>query len=160
MTRDRTADLWLAGIEYPPLADLLAGVIARSPLARGKISKWTRSRKEFTRQAGYAVLCRLLSDEPDGLDEQTCRSNLETIERRIHDSPKQARNAMNMAVIAIGIYKPTLRKNAVAAAKRIGKVDVDHGQRSCKTPDAVAYIQKAAARQASTRKRPTRRARR
>ncbi len=38
----------------------------------------------------------------------------------------------------------TLKK--LEAATRIGKVDVDHGQTSCKTPDAVPYIEKAAKR--------------
>jgi len=30
----------------------------------------------------------------------------------------------------------------LAAAKRIGKVEVDHGETGCKTPDAAAYIRK------------------
>jgi len=34
----------------------------------------------------------------------------------------------------------------LAAAKRIGKVEVDHGETSCKTPDASTYIRKAVAR--------------
>jgi len=33
-----------------------------------------------------------------------------------------------------------------AAARRIGKVEVDHGDTSCKTPDAEPYILKASAR--------------
>ena len=37
---------------------------------------------------------------------------------------------------------------AIKAAKRIGKVTVDHGDTDCKTPDAVAYIQKVKARKA------------
>ena len=32
-------------------------------------------------------------------------------------------------------------------AQRIGKVDVEHGDTSCKTPDAAEYIRKAAQRQ-------------
>jgi hypothetical protein len=49
---------------------------------------------------------------------------------------------MNMALIAIGVRSAGLRKLALAAAKRIGKVEVDHGDTSCKTPDAAAYIAK------------------
>ena len=63
---------------------------------------------------------------------------------------------MNLALIAIGIYKPTLRKQAIAAARRIGKVEVDHGETSCKTPDAESYIVKAAARNARPRAKKTR----
>ena len=53
---------------------------------------------------------------------------------------------MNGALISIGVFKPGLRKKAIAAANRIGKVDVDHGETSCKTPDAIPYIEKAAKR--------------
>jgi hypothetical protein len=50
---------------------------------------------------------------------------------------------MNMAVIQIGCRNAALRKAATAAARRIGKVVVDHGDTACKTPDAAAYIDKA-----------------
>jgi hypothetical protein len=42
--------------------------------------------------------------------------------------------------------KASLEKPAIAAAKQIGKVEVDHGETSCQIPDAIAYIQKARAR--------------
>ena len=50
------------------------------------------------------------------------------------------------AVIAIGLRNANLEKRAIAAARRIGKVEVDHGDTSCKTPDAEPYILKASAR--------------
>jgi hypothetical protein len=37
-------------------------------------------------------------------------------------------------------------KKTPAASGRIGKVHVDHGETSCKTPEAVAYIEKMWAR--------------
>jgi hypothetical protein len=48
-----------------------------------------------------------------------------------------------MAVITIGCRNAALRKAATAAAKRIGKVDIDHGDTACKTPDAAGYIDKS-----------------
>jgi len=45
-----------------------------------------------------------------------------------------------MAVICIGCRSAGLRKAALATAKRIGKVEVDHGDTACKTPDAAQYI--------------------
>ena len=47
-----------------------------------------------------------------------------------------------MAVIMIGCRNGALRKAATAAAKRIGKVEIDHGDTDCKTPDAAQYIEK------------------
>ena len=35
---------------------------------------------------------------------------------------------------------PEKEKKAIASAKRIGKVDVEHGETNCQTPDAIAYI--------------------
>jgi hypothetical protein len=52
---------------------------------------------------------------------------------------------MNNALINIGVRSSALQKKAIAAAKRIGKVEVDHGETGCKTPDAVAYIKKTVA---------------
>jgi len=53
---------------------------------------------------------------------------------------------MNGAVISIGVCKPALHEKAIAAATRIGKVMVDHGETGCTTPDAAAYIDKAVTR--------------
>jgi len=147
-----SADLWVEAISYYLLADLFAPVIARSPLANRKLSNWTRSRQEYVRQCGYVVLCCLLKDDAKQVADDTCLKSLDTIERQIHGSPNRARHAMNMAVAAIGIYKPALRDEAIAAARRIGRVDVDHGETGCRTPDAEAYIRKAAARKRSAKK--------
>ncbi|MCA9077551.1 MAG: DNA alkylation repair protein [Planctomycetaceae bacterium] len=141
-----TADDWVADISYYLLADMFAPVIARSKLAKGKLSKWTRSRKEFVRRCGYDLLACLLKDHPEKLDDATCHEFLHTIEKQIHASPNYARHAMNMAIAAIGIYRPSVRTQALTTAKRIGKVEVDHGETGCRTPDAASYIRKAVSR--------------
>jgi hypothetical protein len=64
------------------------------------------------------------------------------VEKKIHSATNAEREAMNMALIQIGCRNAALRKAALAAAKRIGKVEVDHGDTACKTPDAAAYIEK------------------
>jgi len=67
---------------------------------------------------------------------------LALIERTIHTAPNAEREGMNMALILIGCRNAALRKAATAAAKRIGKVEIDHGDTACKTPDAAQYIDK------------------
>ena len=146
----KQADDWLAACDYSVNIGLFAGVIACSPLVARKVSKWTRSRKELTLIAGYDLLCGLLRHSADAIDDDKLLGYLDQIESKIHQSPNYARHSMNAAVTAIGISKPSLRKQAIATAKRIGKVEVDHGETNCKTPDAVAYIQKAAAREKTT----------
>jgi len=71
---------------------------------------------------------------------------LATIEKEIQRSPNWAKHAMNGALIAIGIFKPTVREKAIEAPKRIGKVEVDVVEMNCKTPEPIACVQKAAKR--------------
>ena len=65
---------------------------------------------------------------------------LETIEADIHKRSNRMRHSMNGALIAIGCRNKSLRRKAETAAKRIGKVEVDHGETNCVTPEAIDYI--------------------
>ena len=109
---------------------------------------WMKSNKQYIRQSGYSVLASSLVNGVD-VSVSDCRLYLKTIEKEIHASANRAKHAMNMALIAIGIYKSALTKPAMAAAKRIGKVEVDHGETACKTPDAIPYIERAIKRRAA-----------
>ena len=62
------------------------------------------------------------------------------------EAKNRKKEAMNSALIAIGGRNSTLGRVALAAAKRIGPISVDHGETSCKTPDAVSYIKRMADR--------------
>jgi len=125
---------------------LFARVVARTNCAHAKMTAWMKSKDEFTRACGYDLLGARLKNGDRKLTAADCRKYLATIEKEIHGSPNYARHTMNSALIGIGVYQRALTKDAMAAAKRIGKVHVDHGETSCKTPDAVPYIQKTRAR--------------
>jgi len=124
----------------------LAGLVARSPIAAQTMSDWMKSSEEFLREMGYGIFAARLKDDPGSISDVDAEKTLVTIENEIHRSPNWSRHAMNAALISIGILKPTLRTKAVAAAKRLGKTVVDHGETSCKTPDAIAYIAKGSKR--------------
>ncbi|MFM9960931.1 MAG: DNA alkylation repair protein [Planctomycetaceae bacterium] len=124
----------------------LSGLLARSPIAEETMRAWMKSPDEFTREAGYGILGVRLKDDPDSISDADAKRVLATIEKQIHRSPNWARYAMNVALISIGVFKPTLRQQAIEAAQRIGKVEVDHGETTCKTPDAIPYIEKASKR--------------
>jgi 3-methyladenine DNA glycosylase AlkD len=121
----------------------LSELVARSPISAATMRAWMKSPKEFVQEAGYGVLGFRLKNAPDSISDAEAKRTLETIERKIRPAPNFARYAMNNAVIAIGIYKPALRDRALETARRIGKVEVDHGETSCKTPDAASAIAKA-----------------
>jgi 3-methyladenine DNA glycosylase AlkD len=129
----------------------ISELVARSPIAEKTMRAWMKSPREFTRATGYEVLARRLKDDPGSIDDAGAATALATIEKEIHRSANFARYAMNGALIAIGVYKPSLRKEAVEVARRIGEVVVDHGETGCKTPDARSYIEKASSRTRASR---------
>ncbi len=140
------ADALMREVGSHGLGYYLACLVAQSPIAEETMRAWMKSPKEFVREAGYGILGARLKEDAGSVSDADCAKVLAAIEKEIHGSPNRARSAMNGAVIAIGVFKPSMRKAAIEAAKRIGRVEVDHGDTNCKTPDAVAYIEKAAKR--------------
>ena len=124
----------------------LSPLVGRSPIAEETMRAWMKSPDEFAREMGYGILAARLKDDPESVTDTDAEKILATIEKEIHRSPNWARYAMNSALISIGIFKPALSKKVIAAARRIGKVQVDPGETNCKTPDAVSYIEKATKR--------------
>jgi len=124
----------------------LAALIARSPIADKTMREWMKSPDEVTRETEYNILSARLRDDVDSISDADAGKVIATIEKQIHKSPNWARYAMNNAIIALGVWRPKVRKDAVAAATRIGKVDVNHGDTNCKTPEAVSCIEKAVKR--------------
>jgi 3-methyladenine DNA glycosylase AlkD len=151
-----TADAWLRESRAPVLLQYLARLVAKTSFARDTTNAWTKSTAETTRAAGYTLLATL-APAPD-LSDDDVAAHLAAIEKTIPHSPDRARYAMNGALIAIGVARPALRGAALAAARRIGKVEVDHGDTGCKTPDAESYILKAAARKQTAKPRARRKA--
>ena len=140
------ATQWMKDVTYPPHENEVASVVAKTSFGLSKMRQWRKQKSEYARTTGYAILASMLKDDPDSIEELECERILKEIESEIHRSPNRARYAMIMAVIAIGIYKPELRDDAMAAGERIGDVEVDHGDTSCTTPKIVPYIKKATSR--------------
>lgn len=145
-------DAWVQDITFQTLADQLAGPVARSPFARAKAEQWTQHTKDHVAQTGWNVVSLLAADATT--DRAWLEQHLDRIENTIHGAGNWTRHAMNQALISIGGYCPPLQDKALAMARRIGKVDVDHGETGCKTPDAQQYIAKMVAHQ--SKQKPTR----
>ena len=141
MTAD-DLDRWIRTSSWALMCGSYAAMLpAEGPHAAAKSVQWLNSRDEKERIAGWTLLGQLAQrDEtsPDAVFEE----RLAEIERTIHSAPNVEREIMNRTVIAIGCRNAALRKTALAAAKRIGKVEVDHGDTACKTPDAAEYLEK------------------
>lgn len=136
-------DRWVReGGAAPMCGGYVAMLAAEGPHALAKVAAWSGSTDPHERRAGWGLvgqLAQLDTSLPDAWFE----AQLARIEASIHAAPDRERYVMNNALIAIGGRSPDLRDAAVAAAGRIGKVLVDHGDTDCKTPDAAVSIAKA-----------------
>lgn len=114
---------------------------AEGPHGAKKAAQWLSSDDVKERCAGWSLLGQLAQRDVT-THEAFFEERLAEIVRTIHAAPNFEREHMNMVVVMIGGRSRGLRKAALAAAKRIGKVEIDHGDTACKTPDAAEYIEK------------------
>jgi 3-methyladenine DNA glycosylase AlkD len=129
-----------------PMCDLyIASLASESPHGTAKAREWLASSDVKLRAAGW-TLVGVLANRDEATPDEAFAKRLEQIEKSIHSAPNEEKHAMNGALIAISGRSAALRKAACAAAKRIGKVEVDHGDTACQTPDAIPYIEKLWAR--------------
>lgn len=142
---DRLLDGWVADLGSYVLTDALAAFAGKTDRARDKAEEWRTAAAEWPGRAGWQLVAQLAMQDSD-LPDAYFLARLADIEREIHTRQNRVRDAMNNALIAIGIRNAALEPPALAAAARIGKVVVDHGQTGCKTPDAAAYIHRTLAR--------------
>lgn len=140
---------WAGGLRNYALSDLLAGFAARTAPAVTLMERWTDSDDEWKGRTGWLMLAHIAKDTmghgelADGYFERY----LDIIERDIHTRKNRVRDAMNSALIGIGMRNEHLRERAFTVAAKIGKVEVDHGDTNCTTPDAAEYLRKAVAHQ-------------
>lgn len=138
-------DTWAKSLSNYVITDALAGLIAKTPLARKKAEQLSKSKEEWLGSAGWQILCNMALRDAE-LPDSYFLPYLDTIQSDIHRRKNRVRYAMNGALIAIGARNISLQKKALAVAAKIGKVEVDHGDTGCKTPDAADYIRKMVGR--------------
>jgi len=135
-------DRWASAPNAPMCGAYVAHLAAEGPHGCSKADKWLAASNEAQRRMAWSLVGAMaMCDEatPDAWFAE----RLAEIAKTIHTAPNAQRAAMNQALISIGCRSAALRKSATAAAKRIGKVEVDHGDTACKTPDAAQYIDKS-----------------
>lgn len=119
-------------------------VAAEHPDAIELALKWIDSPKELIANTGWATLASAVSVIPDDkLPVKQLEALLTRVVKTIGAAPNWVRYAMNNFVICCGTYVAPLGDKAIAAARRMGRVEVDMGQTDCKVPDAEPYILKS-----------------
>jgi 3-methyladenine DNA glycosylase AlkD len=136
-----------------PMARMCSGYLgaltAEGPHAAAKAAQWLAAPADSQERAAGLSLLGQMSMLDATTPDAWFLQRLAEIEKTIHSASNADRAAMNSAVITIGCRNAALRKAALAAAKRIGKVEVDHGDTACKTPDAAEYLARTWARSTS-----------
>jgi len=118
--------------------------------------EWIAGKDEKLASIGWQTWCNILALKPnEELDLSELKKMLERVQKSIHQEPDRVRYSMNMFVISLAIYVGPLRDVAIAAAKKIGTVEVDMGDTSCQVPFAPDYIEKARQRGVFDKKRKT-----
>jgi len=139
---------WSQALDNKVLTDAFTNVAAPAPGAQANMARWIDADHAWLEYAGWGLLGQLASQEP-ALPDSFFAPYIERIEREIAGAKNWVRYAMNFTLINLGCRSDALDAAATAAAARIGKVAVDHGQTGCKTPDAASYIRKTRAHQAA-----------
>jgi 3-methyladenine DNA glycosylase AlkD len=138
---EATIDQWMSDCGTCHfMVDAVTGVVAKSSFAALKREAWRQSDDEWIGRAGWRLVSEAAADPTT--DDTYLDERLAEIEANIHQAKNRTREAMNSAVINIGIRGGVWAEKAMATAGRIGKVHIDHGDTSCKTPDAATYIKK------------------
>lgn len=144
----RTAERWLADATNHMLVAAVTKPLATAPGATALAASWRERPEEWPSSAGWALTAHLAL-RPEILDDAECEGLLATIEARITDAPNRTRHELNGVLIAIGSRGGAAELRARDAAARIGAVSVDHGETGCKTPAAIPYLDRIAARRAA-----------
>ena len=147
MTPDEL-DRWARETPVRMVCGYIAMLAAESPHAAAKARQWLAGPAGPERSVAWGLVGQMASRD-EGTPDPWFEERLAEIEHGIRAVSDSEREAMNSAVIAIGGRSPALRRSALAVAKRIGRVEVDHGDTACKTPDAGEYIGKMWARSAA-----------
>jgi 3-methyladenine DNA glycosylase AlkD len=148
---------WVEGASWGMISEYtVPWVAAGSKHGREMALKWIDSKKESIAAAGWMTLASVVSITDDGdLDLPELKKLLARVEKTIYDAPNRVRYAMNNFVIAVGCAVAGMTDLAMKTAKKIGKVEVDMGDTSCKVPYAPDYIRKVQQRGTTGKKRKT-----
>jgi len=148
---------WVKGAYWHMLSGYtVAWVAAGSKHGRELALEWIDSKAEQTAVAGWCTLSHLVAlKDDDDLDLPELKKLLTRVGKTIKSQPDPVREAMNGFVIAAGCYVQALTDLAVKTAEKIGPIEVDQGDTSCKVPWAPDYIQKAKDRGTLGKKKKT-----
>ncbi len=134
-------DRWAHDTQARMSTGYVAALTSDSPHGMSRARAWLASDDAGQIACAWSLVGALAMADQTSADAWFLERVAE-IEEKIHGATNEQRRAMNQALIELGCRNLVLQAAAIAAAGRIGKVTVDHGDTACKTPDAASYIEK------------------
>jgi 3-methyladenine DNA glycosylase AlkD len=117
------AEAWTRECDSWALVDGCCGhLFSRTPFAVEKAVTWSKRKDEFVKRAGFSLMAGIAVHRKD-LPDEVFLLFLPHIEREATDERNFVKKAVNWALRQIGKRNSTLRKAAIAEAKRIRTLD-------------------------------------
>lgn len=132
---------WLPDVTNHVLGTMVATFVGNSPSAQAIGERWMADQREHYSTVAFGALGAVAYADNE-LPDSYFEALLEKVAREIHDRPNRTRYSMLSLIIAIGTRNEDLKARALEVSQRIGKVTVDHGDTSCKTPNPLTEIEK------------------
>lgn len=123
---------WMLGHTF------MQNVVSKSPLLEEVAQDWKESDDAGMRYLGWSGV-GYLAKKSKAADAEW-QPVIERIESSLQQEENLVKDGMNNALFQIGNRSSDLHKRALAAAKSIGKVEVDYGENSCEALDVVKHL--------------------
>ena len=133
-------DEWVSEARFEELADLMVRhVVARSPFARGLMTRWIAHREPLVQRCGFAALGHLAQDDAS-VDEELLEEKLRAIETHVGNVTHRAKDAMGSALLTIAQRNERLNELVLRVAKRLGPIELDAGDRGHTPEDLLELL--------------------
>ncbi len=137
-------DVWGKEVTNKVVADAVGKFSARVPSGKETLLGWTKSPDEWIGRAGWMGVTAMVM-EPGTFTDVELDGFISSLEKGIHRTKNHVKDARLCLLITIGSLSDALETRALAVARRIGPIDVDHGDTACETPDPLTHIPKTRA---------------
>ncbi len=112
------ADAWVADLDSWDVCDQVCGLFASTPFAYAKVGQWTAAEPEFTKRAGFVVVCALAVHDKAASDERLV-GLLPLVVRECTNERNFVKKAVNWALRQVGKRSTTCHGAAVATGEEI-----------------------------------------
>lgn len=127
-------DAWTEKISFYQTADLFVSeIVIPAGYAKTKMTQWLSSPKPLLVRCAYRIM-EHLAKQDSAIDNDRWMEFLYRIEKEIHTAPDRVKEAMNLALIAIGEKNKVLNMEALIIGMRIGQMTIEHGGKETKLP--------------------------